>query len=380
MTSMHRALAVAGLLALAPAASAQSWTLVSSQDNSIFESPSGAGQSNGEHDGLFSGNTTFGAARRALVQFDIAGNIPAGSTITSAELVLTVTQAPPTGPLQPFDVHRVMSAWGEGASDSGGAGGLGAAAIAPDATWDNRMEPATAWGTAGGDFLAAPSSSQIVGTSGPFSFLGDDMVRDVQGWLDGSFVNNGWVLLGDEANTETARRFGSREHSTGTTRPRLIVGYAPLGSASFCDAADGSLASCPCANPGNPDSGCEIQQTTGGVKLDILCQQTSPLNRATIRGTSFPTMSSPASIVIRAPALDALSPVVFGDGIRCVGTPIVRLAATFANVGTAIHTFGHGAMAGAGAFYYQLWFRNTPIMFCDPAAAFNLSNGHTLNW
>jgi len=28
----------------------------------------------------------------------------------------------------------------------------------------------------------------------------------------------------------------------------------------------------------------------------------------------------------------------------------------------------------------QLWFRNTPIMFCDPAAAFNLSNGKVLAW
>ncbi len=57
----------------------------------------------------------------------------------------------------------------------------------------------------------------------------------------------------------------------------------------------------------------------------------------------------------------------------------MRLAATFASGGTALHTFGHGTMAGAGTFYYQLWFRNTPSMFCT-LDAFNLSNGQTLEW
>jgi hypothetical protein len=379
MISMNRALALAALLALAPDAMAQSWSLTPTQDNSIYEPPAGAGSSNGAFEGIFSGNTSFGLARRAFVQFDITGNIPAGATITYAELVLTVTQAPPAAPLHPFDLHRVTSAWGEGASATPPPGGMGAAAIAPDATWANAMAPATPWGVAGGDFLGS-SATQMVGTAGAHSWTSAAMVADVQGWLDGTFTNNGWAVLGDEINNTTARRFGSREHVTVTTQPRLIVGWAPPGSSSFCDGSDGSLTSCPCANPGNPDTGCEIQQTTGGVKLEVMCQQTTPSNRVTWRGTAFPTMSSPASIVIRSPSLDTGSPVVFGDGIRCVGAPLVRLAATFANVGTVVHTHGHGAMAGTGAFYYQLWFRNTPIMFCDPAAAFNLSNGHTLIW
>ena len=43
-----------------------------------------------------------------------------------------------------------------------------------------------------------------------------------------------------------------------------------------------------------------------------------------------------------------------------------------------LYVFGHGA--GAGTFHYQIWFRNQPIGFCDPVAAFNLSNGLTLTW
>jgi len=52
---------------------------------------------------------------------------------------------------------------------------------------------------------------------------------------------------------------------------------------SFCDASDGALALCPCGNAGSPDSGCDIQQGTGGVRLEVLAQETSVLNRATLR-------------------------------------------------------------------------------------------------
>jgi len=158
-------------------------------------------------------------------------------------------------------------------------------------------------------------------------------------------------------------------------------------TASFCDDSDGSLSSCPCTNPGAPDTGCDTPippmqggGTTGGVQLTMNTQQTSPLNRVTATGSGYPSGSTPTAIVIRDSSLE-LAPIVFGDGIRCVGVvSLTRLAATVAGAGTSTHTFGHGAMAGVGTFYYQLWFRSTPISFCDPAAAFNLSNGATLDW
>ena len=153
---------------------------------------------------------------------------------------------------------------------------------------------------------------------------------------------------------------------------------AASGTPSFCDAGDGSLASCPCGNPGLASSGCEIAQTTGGVQLDLVSQETTPLNRVTFLGSGFPATTNPTSIVIRSSALTA-SPVAFGDGLRCVAAPVVRLAATFASGGTALHTFGHSPAAGVGDFHYQAWFRNTPAMFCTPDA-FNLSNGRTLQW
>jgi glucose/arabinose dehydrogenase len=145
---------------------------------------------------------------------------------------------------------------------------------------------------------------------------------------------------------------------------------------SFCDGNDLSLNDCPCANPGSPDSGCDIQQATGGVELTAIDQDTIN-TRITLQGTGFPPANTPTAIVIRATSLNSSGPVTFGDGLRCIGVPVVRLGATFASGGTATHIFGHGA--GAGAFYYQEWFRNTPAMFCTPDA-FNLSNGVGAIW
>jgi serralysin len=148
----------------------------------------------------------------------------------------------------------------------------------------------------------------------------------------------------------------------------------------FCDASDGSLASCPCSNPGNPLSGCDLAQGTGGVQFAIVNQETAPQNRITAQGFGYPQGSSPSAVVIRGSSLDPAAPVVFGDGLRCVGTPLVRLGAAIAQFGFSDHTFGHGAGAGSGTFFYQLWFRNTPASFCDGTAAFNLSNGRSVMW
>ena len=156
-------------------------------------------------------------------------------------------------------------------------------------------------------------------------------------------------------------------------------GCAPIQYPSFCDGFDGALASCPCA-PGAPDAGCDLPQGTGGVRLDVVAQETSP-NGITMQGVGFNTGGAPPAVVIRSSSLDPASPVVFGDGLRCVNvSPLVRLGGALASGGVSTHAFGHGAMAGPGTFYYQLWFRSQPSTYCDPLALFNLSSGRTVTW
>ena len=162
-------------------------------------------------------------------------------------------------------------------------------------------------------------------------------------------------------------------------RPQTFTISTESVATTFCDATDGSLVFCPCGNLGGPVSGCDVAQGTGGVSILPVGQESSPTNRATLRGTGFPTTSFPAAVVIRSNALEP-SPVVFGDGLRCIAVPLVRIGATLASGGTSVQTVGHGTMAGGGTFFYQLWVRNTPVMFCDPTAAFNLSNGRSVTW
>lgn len=145
---------------------------------------------------------------------------------------------------------------------------------------------------------------------------------------------------------------------------------------AFCFGTD---AFCPCGNAGAVDAGCDIQQGTGGVRLDVPSFTPDGLGGgdAILTGTGFPGTSTPTVVAIRSRDYE-LAPPVFGDGVRCIGlSNLVRVGAAFAIGGTSQRPVMHGS--GGGSFYYQLWFRNAPAMFCTPDA-FNLSNGYKLTW
>jgi hypothetical protein len=144
---------------------------------------------------------------------------------------------------------------------------------------------------------------------------------------------------------------------------------------TFCDGSDGALGSCPCANGGTPVSGCDNTGSTGGVQAAVTAFNPG-LFQAAITCTGFPATGAPTAILLRGTSLLG-APIVFGDGLRCVDVPVVRLAASTASGGTSVHTFGHGV--GGGDYHYQAWYRSTPAMYCTPGA-FNTSNGVTLSW
>ena len=52
------------------------------------------------------------------------------------------------------------------------------------------------------------------------------LVADVLAWQQGQQPNNGWVLIGAESGSHTARRFDSRESPNAADRPTLIVIYS----------------------------------------------------------------------------------------------------------------------------------------------------------
>ena len=123
-------------------------------------------------------------------------------------------------------LHRVLTAWGEGASDADGEEGAGAAATTGDATWLYAQYATSTWSSAGGDFDPAVSAVTLVErTAGAYSWTDAQMVIDVQGWLDAPASNFGWVLVGAEGGGTSAKRFDSREHPFAPSRPVLTIDY-----------------------------------------------------------------------------------------------------------------------------------------------------------
>lgn len=157
------------ILAMAPSiALSDTLTITSSADNTLFgEFP---GYSNGAGDYIFTGLTRIGETRRALIAFDLAGSLPAGSTINSVSLTLVMNRAKGNTTVD-VSLHRLTRSWGEGTSHADAEEGKGIDATANDATWSHAIWPGQTWTTAGG-ITAPPSrppprSPKTVPTPGP---------------------------------------------------------------------------------------------------------------------------------------------------------------------------------------------------------------------
>jgi hypothetical protein len=203
-------------------------SLAPNKDNTLYEDGSGS-LSNGVGTFLFSGRILSGELRRALLAFDIAANIPAGSTINSVTLTLHVSNS--TSGNQSTSLRRLLANWGEGGSNASGAEGMGISAMSGDATWLHTFYNTTFWTSAGGDFAGSASATALVGGDGFYTWGSTaQMVADVQGWLDNPASNNGWIVIGNEAVVQTAKRFDSKENPTAGNRPVLMIDYSPVGS------------------------------------------------------------------------------------------------------------------------------------------------------
>jgi spore coat protein A len=189
--------------------------------------------SSGACDNLFAGNTSDDFARRALIEFDVAGNVPAGSTINSVTLTVVVNRSGDNQAAS-MTIAPLTRVFGEGLAGCGPrGGGQGEPANPGDATWSDAEAGSVSWTTPGGDF-GPTSASAIVGSdNGSIGIWSSAiMVGEVQSWLDSPASNLGWVVIGDEGRGATARRFASRE---GALPPTLQIDFdPPPGSVACC--------------------------------------------------------------------------------------------------------------------------------------------------
>jgi len=201
--------------------------VTASKDNTLYETADGS-TSNGAGTATFAGRNSqaSNSIRRALLRFDISGDVPAGSTVTSVQLTMYNDAA--NAQNESVSMHRVLVDWGEGTSIATGGQGSGAAASAGDSTWLHPFFNTQLWNQPGGDFEPSASASTVVGAEA-MSVWGSTaaMVADVQSWLDSPTTNFGWCIVGSETAPSTAKRFATREQPDASRRPTLVVEYVP---------------------------------------------------------------------------------------------------------------------------------------------------------
>jgi hypothetical protein len=202
-------------------------TLTPSKDNTLYQTVDGS-ISNGSGAHIFAGATGRGELRRALLAFNITSQIPQGSQVTRVVLTLNVSAS--IAGAQPMSLHRVTADWGEGASVAfsgfswGNSDGRGTAAMAGDATWIHTFFPDQRWTKPGGDFDATADATT---TTAAFQYTWESpaMIARVQQWLDQPSTNFGWIVIGTEPATRTAKRFDSREIAQQRTAPALLIEF-----------------------------------------------------------------------------------------------------------------------------------------------------------
>ena len=128
---------------------------------------------------------------------------------------------------QTLSLHALLADWGEATSNDGG--GQGSPATPGDATWMHTFYDTDLWSNLGGDYSPIVSASKVVGiNTGMFYSWGptEQMRADVEGWLADPASNFGWLLLGNESQVQTVKKFASRENFLEVWRPQLTIEFS----------------------------------------------------------------------------------------------------------------------------------------------------------
>jgi hypothetical protein len=156
---------------------------------------------------------------------------------------------------------------------------------------------------------------------------------------------------------------------------------APL---PFC-AGDGTGTACPCGNnsAAGANAGC-LDSFGVGATLRATGVASIGCDTVSLNGASMPATTS-ALFFQGTTQVGAGTGAVFGDGLRCAGGSVIRLAtnvtaggnASFPGVGQPSVSV-RGGVTVPGTRTYQAWYRNAAA-FCQPDT-FNLTNGLQLTW
>jgi len=154
-----------------------------------------------------------GTAQQPLIKWDVTG-IPAGQAISNATMTLTARYNQ-TAVARAIEVYRSTKPWTE----------LGATGVKYDGTNN--------WATINGDYVGTtgvqgtnPYATLLnVGNTTAGQTFSWDVTNLVSQWYAGTYLNYGMEL---KATNGDWTMFASREASTTSWRPTLVVTYAPV--------------------------------------------------------------------------------------------------------------------------------------------------------
>lgn len=158
-----------------------------------------------DHQRVGSGEPATCCTNRAVYRFDLA-MLPAGCTITKAELrsYYYLEDYPNQSPT--LAVHRVTAEW-----------------VETQATWSSRRT-GMAWTVAGGDYELTAAAS-VVAQAATYGFLTWDITALASAWHTGAQMNHGVIVIepNDLVATRGRKFLRTREVANASQRPHLRV-------------------------------------------------------------------------------------------------------------------------------------------------------------
>ena len=195
---------------------------------------------------------------------------------------------------------------------------------------------------------------------------------------DGAFLPAG-ILRGNDAPNpwcSTVLDFNlGADRTPGAANVACPVGV--IGTA-YCF-GDGSGTACPCGNTGGVGQGCANSATTGAT-LVASGSLSIAAGDLVLTGSGAPAGVS-GIFFAGTTQITGGNGNPFGDGLRCVGGPVVRMETISADgAGTAVSTINLALRVGATAGStntIQYWYRDVP----GPCGVgFNFSHGLEVTW
>jgi hypothetical protein len=196
----------------------------------------------------------------------------------------------------------------------------------------------------------------------------------------------------ENSGVETCGNVVKQWSSRVSVKVSITYTYCPNGSLGACPICFGDSSGsrvCPCSNTGIAGHGCNNSASTGGAILHA----SGTSNPDTVVLTSSNQLASTLSVFMQGESL-LNQPAPFGDGLRCVGAPTVRLYVMNASNGSVSapgagdqsitdRSASLGAPIAPGSTrVYQVAYRDPNVTFCpEPqGGTWNVSSGVVITW